>query len=370
MIYSFVIYKIMSVQSDFSLSVNQIASERGIDIQEVLTAVAEAISAAYRREYNTPEEDDVSAKIDPVNGGFLLYVNGKEIISKDFGRIASQTARQVILQKVNEAERDTLMEQIKDKIGTISMGIMQRFDGQNILVEVGKIIAILPPEEQIYGELLKPGSKIKVYLKEIQENLQGVKRLIVSRSSDLVIKSLFENEIPEIASKTVEIKGIAREAGSRTKVSVFSDSQGIDPIGACVGQRGIRIMSMTNELGNEKIDIIQYDDDIEKYIKNALSPAKPVKITINKENREAIVIIPEDQLSLAIGKEGQNVRLAAKLTDYKIDIESDNIEAKDKTEITKKEIQNKAETIKTEAKDKTEKIKKSTKKISKKKIAK
>jgi N utilization substance protein A len=329
----------MSVQSDFSLSVNQIASERGINIQEVLEAVSEAISAAYRREYNIPEDDEIKVKMDSENGGFMLYVNGKEVVSKDFGRIASQTARQVILQKVNEAERDTLMEQFKDKIGTIAMGVVQRFDGQNVIIEIGKILAILPPEEQIYGELLRPGSKIKVYLKEIQEVTPGVKRLIVSRSSDLVIKSLFENEIPEIASKTVEIKGIAREAGSRSKVAVFSDSPGIDPIGACVGQRGIRIMSMTNELGNEKIDIIQYDNDIEKFIKNSLSPAKPTKIVLDKENKEAKVIIPEDQLSLAIGKEGQNVRLAAKLTEYKIDIEGEGgtkVEEKQKEENSEK----------------------------------
>ena len=345
----------MSVQSDFSLSVNQIASERGIDIKEVLEATSDAIAAAYRREYNIPEEDDIEVKMDSENGGYQLYVKGKEIISKDFGRIASQTARQVILQKVNEAERDTLMEQYKDKIGTIALGIVQRFDGQNVIIEVGKILAILPPEEQIYGELLKPGSKIKVYLKEIQENPVGVKRLVVSRSSDLVIKSLFENEIPEIASKTVEIKGIAREAGSRTKVAVFSDSPGIDPIGACVGQRGIRIMAMTNELGNEKIDIIQYDKDIEKFIKNALSPAKPSKIIVDENTKEAKVIIPEDQLSLAIGKEGQNVRLAAKLTEYKIDIESENPEThKDKVDIESENPETHKDKVEKKVKKKTE----------------
>ncbi|MHB8362619.1 MAG: transcription termination/antitermination protein NusA, partial [Patescibacteria group bacterium] len=259
----------MAAQSDFLLAVHQIASERGIDASEVLSAVEESIVAAYKRDYEYSEEDEIQAQINE-NGKFSIVVNGKDSTPQDFGRIASQTAKQVILQKVSEAEKDSMMNQIEDRIGSIEMATVQRFDGQNVIVEVGKLSAVLPPQEQIFGEILKPGNRVKVYLKEIQDSPTGGRKLIVSRSSDLMVRSLFENEVPEIASGTVEIKAISREAGYRTKVAVFSDTTGIDPIGACVGQRGMRIIAMTNELGNEKIDVIQWDPDIQKFIKNSL----------------------------------------------------------------------------------------------------
>ncbi len=317
----------MAVQSDFLLAIRQIASERGIDAEEVLGAVSEAIVAAYRRDFDPDKDAEITAKINDDNGSFSIFIDGKEEKTpREFGRIASQTAKQVILQKVTEAERDSVMAQFEKKMGTLEMGVVQRFDGQNVIVEIGKLAAILPPSEQIYGEMYRPGMKIKVYLKEFTETPFGQKRIVVSRSSDLVIKALFENEIPEVANGTVVIKDIAREAGARTKVSVTSDVAGIDPIGACVGQRGMRIVAMTNELGSEKIDIIQYDEDIQKYIRNALSPAKPLEITLDEDEKTAKVIVASDQLSLAIGKDGQNVRLAAKLTGWKIDIEGDSPE--------------------------------------------
>ncbi len=312
----------MAAQSDFLLAVHQIASERGIDSSEVLSAVEESIVAAYKRDYEYSEEDEIKAQINE-NGKFSIVVNGKDSTPQDFGRIASQTAKQVILQKVSEAEKDSMMNQIEDRIGSIEMATVQRFDGQNVIVEVGKLSAVLPPQEQIFGEILKPGNRAKVYLKEIQDSPTGGRKLIVSRSSDLMVRSLFENEVPEIASGTVEIKAISREAGYRTKVAVFSDTTGIDPIGACVGQRGMRIIAMTNELGNEKIDVIQWDPDIQKFIKNSLSPAKPITISMDEANRSATVVVSQEQLSLAIGKEGQNVRLAAKLTGWSIDIVAD-----------------------------------------------
>ncbi len=330
----------MAVQSDFLLAIRQIASERGIDAEEVITAVSEAIVAAYRRDFDPDKDAEITAKINDDNGSFSIFVNGKEEkIPREFGRIASQTAKQVILQKVTEAERDSVMSQFEKKIGTLEMGVVQRFDGQNIIVEIGKLAAILPPSEQIYGEVYRPGMKIKVYLKEFIETPFGQKRIVVSRSSDLVIKALFENEIPEVSNSTVVIKDIAREAGARTKVSVTSDVAGIDPIGACVGQRGMRIVAMTNELGSEKIDIIQYDEDIQKYIRNALSPAKPLDITLDEDEKTAKVTVASDQLSLAIGKDGQNVRLAAKLTGWKIDIEGDSPEEsnEDKDKVESKE---------------------------------
>jgi N utilization substance protein A len=321
----------MAAQSDFLLAVHQIASERGIDSSEVLSAVEESIVAAYKRDYEYSEEDEIKAQINE-NGKFSIVVNGKDSTPQDFGRIASQTAKQVILQKVSEAEKDSMMNQIEDRIGSIEMATVQRFDGQNVIVEVGKLSAVLPPQEQIFGEILKPGNRVKVYLKEIQDSPTGGRKLIVSRSSDLMVRSLFENEVPEIASGTVEIKAISREAGYRTKVAVFSDTTGIDPIGACVGQRGMRIIAMTNELGNEKIDVIQWDPDIQKFIKNSLSPAKPITISMDEANRSATVVVSQEQLSLAIGKEGQNVRLAAKLTGWSIDIVADELFKEDATE--------------------------------------
>ncbi|MHB8442889.1 MAG: transcription termination factor NusA [Patescibacteria group bacterium] len=321
----------MAAQSDFLLAVHQIASERGIDASEVLSAVEESIVAAYKRDYEYSEEDEIKAQINE-NGKFSIVVNGKDSTPQDFGRIASQTAKQVILQKVSEAEKDSMMNQIEDRIGSIEMATVQRFDGQNVIVEVGKLSAVLPPQEQIFGEILKPGNRVKVYLKEIQDSPTGGRKLIVSRSSDLMVRSLFENEVPEIASGTVEIKAISREAGYRTKVAVFSDTTGIDPIGACVGQRGMRIIAMTNELGNEKIDVIQWDPDIQKFIKNSLSPAKPITISMDEANRSATVVVSQEQLSLAIGKEGQNVRLAAKLTGWSIDIVADELFKEDATE--------------------------------------
>jgi N utilization substance protein A len=316
----------MAIQSDFLIALHQIASERGIDTNQVIDAVNEALVAAYRKDYDQNEEDKIEAKIDDESGNFVILVNGKESTPKDFGRIASQTAKQVILQKVSEVERETLLTQIEKRMGTLEMGTVQRFDGQNVIVEVGKISAIMPQQDQIYGEILRPGTKIKVYLKEIEEYPTGGRRLVVSRASESFIKALFENEVPEISNGTVEIKEIAREPGSRTKVAVYSDAQGIDPIGACVGQRGMRIIAMTNELGNEKIDIILWSPNDEIFIKNSLSPSKPLELKLDNEERHAIVKVPNDQLSLAIGKDGQNVRLAAKLTGWKIDIEPETPE--------------------------------------------
>ncbi len=355
----------MATQSDFLLAVHQIASERGIDSSEVLMAVEEAIVAAYKRDYEYSEDDEIKAQINE-DGKFSIVVNGKDNTPQDFGRIASQTAKQVILQKVSEAEKDSMMNQIEDRIGTIEMATVQRFDGQNVIVEVGKLSAVLPPQEQIFGEILKPGNRVKVYLKEIQDSPTGGRKLIVSRSSDLMVRSLFENEVPEIASGTVEIKAISREAGYRTKVAVFSDTTGIDPIGACVGQRGMRIIAMTNELGNEKIDVIQWDPDIQKFIKNSLSPAKPITISMDEVNRSAKVIVPQEQLSLAIGKEGQNVRLAAKLTGWSIDIVADELFKDDTDDEVKDEKVTKKKVVKKTAKVTTKsKVVKKTKTVSK-----
>ena len=237
----------------------------------------------------------------------------------DFGRIAAQTAKQVMIQKIREAEKEAIFNEFKNKEGEVVNGTIQRIEGRNIFVDIGKAVGILYPSEQISGEYYKIGQKLKVYIMKIDENAKEA-NLILSRINPSIVEKLFELEVPEIFSKTVEIKSIAREAGLRTKVAVYSNEEGIDPVGSCVGQRGARIQTIINELGGEKIDIIEWNDNIKKYIQHALSPAKVSHIDTNEEQKSAIAHVDEDQLSLAIGKQGQNVRLAAKLTGWKIDV--------------------------------------------------
>lgn len=240
-------------------------------------------------------------------------------IPEDFGRMAAQTAKQVIIQKIREAERETLFNEYKDKEGQLVIGVIQRRDPRGMLVDLGKATALMPFEEQIKNERYNPGERMKFYLVSVSQTIKGPE-IIVSRSSAEMIRKLFETEIPEIASGSIDIMAIAREAGARSKVAVKSNQENIDPIGSCVGQRGARIQTIINELGGEKIDIIEYDEDIAKFITNSLSPANVAAIDINEKEKTATVTVNEDQLSLAIGKEGQNVRLAAKLTGWKINI--------------------------------------------------
>jgi len=240
-------------------------------------------------------------------------------VQDEFGRMAAQTAKQVIIQKIREAERDTLFNEYKEREGELVNGVIHRRDPRGMLVDMGKTAAILPFEEQIKNERYNPGDRMKFYIMQVEQTIKGPE-IIISRSAAEVIRKLFETEIPEINSKAIDIKAIAREAGSRAKVAVHSNQENIDPIGSCVGQRGARIQTIINELGGEKIDIIEWDEDISKFIPNALSPAKVSAIEANEKEKTATVTVDEDQLSLAIGKEGQNVRLAAKLTGWKINI--------------------------------------------------
>ncbi|MDD5110166.1 MAG: transcription termination factor NusA [Patescibacteria group bacterium] len=236
-----------------------------------------------------------------------------------FGRMAAQTAKQVITQKIREAEREMVFNEFKGREGQIATGTVQRREGRMVLIEFGRAAAILPPEEQIEREPYPPGERLKVYVVSVTKGTRGPE-IVVSRSHPQIVRVLFHTEIPEIANGTVQIKGIAREAGSRTKVAVWTDDENIDPIGSCIGQRGARVQTIISELRGEKIDIIQYDANPVVYLGNALSPAKVSSIQIDEPNRTAVVTVPEDQLSLAIGRGGQNVRLAAKLTGWKIDI--------------------------------------------------
>ncbi|MFH1565301.1 MAG: transcription termination factor NusA [bacterium] len=249
---------------------------------------------------------------------------GDEIITEleipdAYGRMAAQTAKQVIIQKLREAERINLFDDFKSKEGTIMNGVIQRYEPNKVLIDMGKTTAILPREEQIMNERYNGGEHIKVLIRSVGLGAKGPE-IIVSRSHPDMIRKFFTLEIPEIDSGVVEIKSIAREAGFRSKVAVSTEQEGIDPIGSCVGQRGTRIQTIINELGGEKIDIIAYDDDPAVFIANALSPAKAVSIETNEKEKSAIAAVKEDQFSLAIGKEGQNVRLAAKLTGWKINI--------------------------------------------------
>jgi len=240
---------------------------------------------------------------------------------EDYGRIAAQTAKQVILQRIREAERDSVFDEFKEKEGEVISGIVQRIEGRLVFFDLGRTIGVLPADEQVRGERYRPSERIKVLLLSVEKGPKGPS-IYLSRSHPALVAKLFEIEVPEIASGVVEIKNVAREAGSRTKIAVASKEEGIDPVGSCVGQRGVRVTTVIAELGGEKIDIIPWSEDAEKYIAASVSPAKVLEVDVDEERKHAKVTVTEDQLSLAIGKGGQNVRLAAKLTGYKIDIRS------------------------------------------------
>ncbi|OGL77704.1 hypothetical protein A3J43_04400 [Candidatus Uhrbacteria bacterium RIFCSPHIGHO2_12_FULL_54_23] len=236
-----------------------------------------------------------------------------------FGRMAAQTAKQVIIQKIREAERMQVFSEFKAKEGELVSGIVQRVDGRAVVIDLGRMTAVLPPGEQEGGSRLRPGDRVKVFIKEVKETQRGPE-IVVSRSHPEIVRRLFQQEVPEVAAGTVELKSIAREAGSRTKIAVAATDPNIDPIGSCVGQRGTRVQTVINELGGEKIDIIEYSPEAIRFIINALSPAKVSRVELDEERKEARAYVKEDQLSLAIGKGGQNVRLAGKLTGWRIDI--------------------------------------------------
>jgi transcription termination/antitermination protein NusA len=243
-----------------------------------------------------------------------------ELESKaDYGRVAAQTAKQVIIQRIREAERDSMYDEYKDKEGEVVSGVVQRVEGRNVFIDLGKSIGVLFPSEQVERENYRIGQRLKIYIQKVEAGSKGP-GITLSRIHPLMVQKLFELEVPEIFAGTVQIKEIAREAGERTKLAVASSEDGIDPIGSCVGQKGTRVQAVIEELGGEKIDIILWNDDIAKFIASSLSPAKVLRVDVKEAKKEAVVTVPEDQLSLAIGKRGQNVRLAAKLTGWKIDI--------------------------------------------------
>jgi len=308
------------VRSEFALALNQVATERGIDPESVLETIKAAILAAYRKDFSGEDLEKLEVKINPDSGEARIYLDKKDITPAGFGRIATQTAKQVILQRIREAEKKAIIDEYSAKIGTITNGMVLRFDGPNIIVDIGRAETIMPPSEQIPNEHYHLNQRLTFYIEGVRESMKG-NQIIVSRSHKGLVIGLFQREVPEVSNKSVQIKEMAREAGHRCKIAVISTASGVDPVGSCVGQKGVRVQAVINELGgNEKVDIIQWSEDHKLFIQSALAPAKDIEIVLFENKKTVIAYVPDDQLSLAIGKEGQNVRLAGKLTGWKIDI--------------------------------------------------
>lgn len=316
------------VKSEFSLALNQVASERGIAVSDVIESMQAAILAAFRKEHPEiviGEEGDidtgVEVNINQNTGETQILKDGKNITPPGFGRIAAQTARQVIIQKIREAEKKTVILHYQDQIGTIIRGRVIRSDPNNIYIDIGKTEGVLPRDEQIRNEIYVVNDKYIFYLKEIATTPAGYSRIILSRVHPKLIVELFKREVPEVGNETVEIKNVVREPGERAKIAVYSSQNGIDPVGACVGQKGVRVQTVTDELnGREKIDIIQWSEDTKIFIISALSPATVQSVELDQESKRAKVTVFETQAPLAIGKGGVNVNLAARLTGYEIEI--------------------------------------------------
>lgn len=342
------------------LAVKTIAEEKNLPEDVVQEIVEQALAAAYRRDFGDRDQE-VRVSMNVNTGEVDAYIS-KEVVSKvgddkfeislndaqvmkknakigdmieihqevkEFGRVAAQTAKQVILQRLREAEREIVMAEYEDKIGTVVNGIVGRVEGNIVRVDLGKAQGIMPRSEQIQGERYYPGQRLKVFLKDVERGFRGP-QLVVSRGNNQFIEWLFRGEVPEMESGAVEIKGIAREAGVRSKIAVASTVPGVDPVGTFVGGHGTRVNAVMSEVGEqEKIDIVVFNDDPVTYITNALSPTKVSKVVLDNANHKAKVIVPEDQLSIAIGKSGQNVRLASKLTGYEIDINAEQANVAD-----------------------------------------
>lgn len=314
-------------------ALKELEKEKGVDLNILVEGLKSALISAYRKNYKI----NYNARIDiNLNSGEIKVLKILEedeakkegaseidVTPENFGRIAAQTAKQVITQKIKEAEREVMYNEYKERVGDMVIGIIQQNDARWTLVDLGKVEALLPLNEQVPGEKYKHGERIKCYISEVKKTTKGP-QVIVSRTHSGLIRKLFELEVPEIYEGIVTIKSIAREAGYRTKIAVSSSERNVDPVGACVGPKGSRVKMVVDELAGEKIDIVQYSDDVVTYIKNALSPAKVLKVLTDEETKFALVVVPNEQLSLAIGRDGQNARLAAKLTYWKIDIKSES----------------------------------------------
>ena len=298
----------------------QIEREKGIKKEVLIQAVEMALLTAVRKVIDGKPDEELTVTLDRLTGKVHAFRNKDEITTIDFGRIAASTARQVIIQKIREAEKDVVFNEFQAKVGEIVSGIVYRFEKGNIVVDLlGKAEGIILKHEQSPKEEFKQGQRIRAYLLEVKKENKGA-QIMLSRTHANLVKKLFELEVPEIYDGIVEIKSIARQAGERTKIAVWSKNEKVDSVGACVGMRGNRVRNIVNELQGEKIDIVRFNEDMKEYIKAALSPAKISEIKLDKENTKAEVVVDDDQLSLAIGKHGQNVRLASRLVGWELDI--------------------------------------------------
>jgi transcription termination/antitermination protein NusA len=343
--------------SEFMLALTQLCNEKNISKEVVMAAIEQALVSAYKRNFGSNQ--NIVAHVDPETGEAHVMAQKRvveqvldankemsveearafksspeldEVIELDvtpqnFGRIAAQTAKQVVTQRLREAEREVVYNEYADREADIVTGTVQRIDpNKGVIIDLNRAEGLLPPSEQIQGETYHMGQRLKVYVMDVQRSSKGP-QVTVSRAHRHLVRRLFELEVPEIYTGTVEIKSIAREPGSRTKIAVAAKQEGVDPVGSCVGQRGVRIQNVLNELGTEKIDVIQWSADPVRFVANALSPAQVQQVEIDEDERTATVIVDDKQLSLAIGKEGQNARLAAKLTGWRIDIKSASVAA-------------------------------------------
>jgi len=308
--------------------VDSIHRDKDIDKEIIFRGIEEALLSAARKRFG--QRDSLMVTIDRESGEVLAFDGDEQIAPAELGRIAAQTAKQVIIQKIKEAESEVILQEYETKVHDIINGTVQRIEGSTVIVNLGKVEGILPRKEQILEDTPRPGERVKCFVLDVRKEGQRVK-IILSRTHPDIVRRLFEIEVPEVADRIIEIKGLAREPGSRTKIAVLSADSRVDCVGACVGVRGSRIKNIVAELGGEKIDIVPYSEQPEMFIAKALSPAEVYSITLNAALNRAKVVVPEDQLSLAIGKKGQNVRLAAKLTHWDIDVmskeESDHIAA-------------------------------------------
>lgn len=335
-------------------AMDELEKEKGIKKDYLLESLESSLITAYKKNYDSA--DNVKIEINKENGQISVYSVKKvvevvenpnleisieqahkisktlqigdevnvEIIPKNFGRIAAQTAKQVVIQKIREAEREVIFSEYNNRKGEILSGIIQKADSSIVVMDLGKIEGVMPAKEQVKTEKYRVNDKIKVYVVDVTKGAKGNPQAIVSRSHPDFVRKLFEFEIPEIYEGLIEIKNVSRDAGSRSKVAVYSSNPNIDPVGSCVGQKGVRIQNIITELRDEKIDVIEWSEDPATYISSALLPAKVLAVDVKPESKSAQVIVTDDQLSLAIGKSGQNARLAAKLTNWKIDIKSES----------------------------------------------
>ncbi len=316
--------------------IDSIHRDKGIDKQLLFDAVEHALLTASRKRWGPHGE--LTVKINRISGELEAYEDGLRVDPGQFGRISAQTAKQIMIQKIREAERDVIYTDYEAKIDSLVNGTVQRFDKGSIIVNLGRAEGVIPRQEQIFNEQYRPGDRIRAYIVKVQKKGQKVV-IILSRTHPNLVKELFALEVPEIGDRIVEVKGIVREPGHRTKIAVYSGDLKVDAIGACVGVRGTRIRNIVEELGGEKIDIIRWSESPDLFIRNALSPAEITAVDLDRASQHARVIVPDDQLSLAIGKKGQNVRLTAKLTHWHIDIMTEeqarNVREKDRAEIYK-----------------------------------